>query len=121
GADTENRTVQVSNLAPQLENVTLTQVIPTGGTARLQGMIRDMGLQDTFALGIWWGDGQSEVHNFGAGGSAAFDFIHTYAVPGNYTVTVGVMDDDLGTAVQFPGITVRNTSDLVLTKTANPD
>jgi uncharacterized repeat protein (TIGR01451 family) len=120
GADTENRQIVVSNLAPRLENLTLTQVIPTGGTARLTGTITDQGVQDTFLLGIWWGDGQFEVHNFGPQ-PQAFDFIHTYATPGFYTVTVGVMDDDTGADIKTPSITVRNTADLILTKTANPD
>lgn len=121
GAASAIRPVTVTNLPPELTNVTLTQVIPTGGTARLQGQIKDAGVQDTFALGIWWGDGTAEVHQFGPGGLHNFDYIHTYATPGFYTVTVGVMDDDTGIAVQTPSINVRNTADLILTKTANPD
>jgi len=42
-------------------------------------------------------------------------------VPGNYTVTVGVMDDDGGVTIGEPTVLVKNTADLILTKTVNPD
>jgi len=120
GADTENLTVTVNNLAPTLENVSLTQVVPTGGTARLQGTIKDVGTQDTFVMTVDWGDGNTEIFNHGPGASS-FDYLHTYAVPGSYTVTVTVQDDDGGIITITPPILVRNTADLILTKTANPD
>src|SRR5690606_17929953 len=82
GADTETRNVVVNNLAPNFENVSLTQVIPTGGTARLQGTITDVGTQDTFVLTVNWGDGNIETFNHGPG-TSNFDYLHTYAVPGN--------------------------------------
>lgn len=48
--------VTVNNVAPQLQNLAITSPVSETASATLSGVILDPGTQDTFKIGIDWGD-----------------------------------------------------------------
>jgi hypothetical protein len=78
---------------------------------------------ETFTYTINWGDntplstGNATIESLGSPGVSTrgfFDGTHTYALMGNYTVTMVVADDDGGTSQQQFGVQVGPPSSLVL-------
>ncbi|MEQ9409865.1 MAG: SdrD B-like domain-containing protein [Fuerstiella sp.] len=98
-------TVTVENVAPALENVTVTPSIEENGLATLTGDIIDPGTQDSFTLTVDWGDGSApETFNYPAG-TGSFSETHQYLDdgpgPGNsgvhrYTISTELADKDDG-------------------------
>lgn len=118
GTGSASTTIQVSNLDPV---TSLDSVADETGAEVAEGVrlalintrvglaasFTDVGLLDTHVASVDWGDGtiQDLGPKTGATGSS-----HVYAMPGDYTVTVTVTDDDLGSHSQ--------TRDLVLVDAA---
>ena len=86
----------VDNVAPLLQNLTVTSTLNEGETATLSGEIVDPGTADSFLLTIDWGDGSlAETATFEAG-TTSFSVSHPYPDDGLYSVSVAVQDDDGG-------------------------
>lgn len=91
-----NRQITVNNVAPSNATVSATTVV-AGGSSTISVTFNDPGTLDPHLLLVDFGDGQSQ--NFGvAPGLSSFNFTHLYANPGNFTISVVVNDDDLGSA-----------------------
>ena len=96
GTDTKSTTVAVANVAPTV-NPIVAPLNPqaVGSAISIEASFTDPGLLDTHAGEVDWGDGNmSSAAASGGRVSAA----HTYAVPGVYTVTAQVTDDDKASA-----------------------
>jgi hypothetical protein len=100
------RLLSVDNVAPLLNNVTLTPILLENGVATLAGRILDPGPDDTFRLVVNWGDGGSNTFTYGPNdGPISFNETHRYlddnptGTPSDiYPVTLSLVDDDGGTA-----------------------
>ena len=107
-------TVKVFNVAPQLVEVTATNLFENGETM-LAGRIIDPGTLDTFTLKVDWGDG-SAVETFTyAAGTTTFNETHQYlddnptGTPSDpYKIKLTLMDDDTGEASALTVVTVTN-------------
>ena len=97
GADTT--TVTTVNVAPALEEPSLTPRPVTGAPFELSVAFTDPGTLDTHTATIDWGDGTTDdatVTPSDDGGTVRAE--HTYGSGGDRTITVTVSDDDGGTA-----------------------
>ncbi len=95
--------ITVYNVAPTFVELTnsaaeVGQVLP-GETVTLAAEIFDPGTLDTFDVTIGWGDGTPEDTLSLVAGESTFSFDHDYVDPGFFTITVVVVDDDLGELV----------------------
>ncbi|MCO6046167.1 PKD domain-containing protein [Aeoliella sp. ICT_H6.2] len=117
--------VTVGNVAPVL-TVVEDQSIEEGSLLSIEniGQITDPGYKndalatnETFTYSIDWGDGTATdtgaatIDQLGSPGTptlASFDGQHTYADNGTYTVTVTVVDDDLGETTATFEVSVGN-------------
>lgn len=113
GFGSEITTVTVRNVAPVL-TVAVDQTIDEGATLDLGGgqlgSFTDVGTLDTHTATVDWGDGtgtQSVVVDQGTG-FGSLSASHVYADNGTYTVTVTVIDDDLGSDTRTFEVTVLN-------------
>jgi hypothetical protein len=88
-------TIDVTNVAPQLENVTVPDLVDEGDSFTLSGAIVDPGAADRFHVDIDWGDGSSDGFCY-AVGTTNFSEDHTYESGGVYTIGLTVKDDDQG-------------------------
>ena len=125
GSDSGNTTVTVTNVAPDLLNLAVTP-INENDTAVLSGEISDPGTLDTFSLLVDWGDSMTQTFSYPAG-TVAFTENHQYldddpsGTPSDvYTVTLSVLDDDLGGMSANTAVTVTNVAPLLLTVDVDP-
>ena len=105
GVDTDSAVVSVRNVAPSLTGLAANPTNPGFGVPTvLTGNYTDAGYNGSPAdedlkVFVNWGDGQSGfLATTGAPGS--INESHLYALPGSYTVTVKVTDNDTGETVQ---------------------
>jgi Tol biopolymer transport system component len=105
GVDTGSAVVSVRNLAPSLTGLTVNPSTPGFGVpVVLTGNYTDAGYSgsasdEDLKVFVNWGDGQSGfIATTGAPGS--INETHLFALPGSYTVTVKVTDNDSGETVQ---------------------
>ncbi len=97
---TSTAQVTVGNVAPTPGTLTVPNVaVPLGTPADLTLDFADAGTNDTHTTTISWGDTTSSmgVVNEASGAGIVTD-AHTYVLPGLYTATVTLSDDDNGTA-----------------------
>ena len=113
GTDSGSKSVTVNNVNPTVSNVAVSpSTVPEGGTVTLTGNYTDPGYHGSPAdeqlqVSITWGDGQNTLVTNGAPG--AINETHQYGVPGDYTVTVQVTDNDGGVTVQTLAVVVSTT------------
>lgn len=105
----------ISNVAPELQDLGATDTNENGSTT-LTGTIVDPGTEDTFTVMVDWGDGTTDTYNYAAG-TTEFSETHQYldddptATPiDTPTITVKVMDDDLGSDEKQTTLRVLNVS-----------
>ena len=105
GVGTATETIEVANVAPTLNDLTLSETnINEGDSTTLAGTISDPGTEDTFTIEIDWdGDGTVDETHTGVRAAGAFNYAHTYldddpsATPSDtYDVGINVTDDDGG-------------------------
>jgi len=114
GTGNASTAATVNNAAPTLSDVSAT-TINEGGTTHLTGTIADPGTQDSFTLGVNWGDGSSQTYNLAAG-AISFDVTHAYtdnpgphpSSGGTYAIGVTLTDNDGGTGAGSAAATVNN-------------
>ncbi len=109
-----NTTVNVTNLAPTLSNIAITDV-DENGVATLTGNLADVSTEDSFTLDVDWGDGSSPSTYSYPAGTAVFTETHqfiddnpTNTLSDPYTVNLILTDDDTGTDVDSVVVTVTN-------------
>lgn len=120
-----NVPITVQNVAPMLENVTLSpEVVDEGESVTLSGSIVEPGLLDPLTLVVIWGDNTQNNYNFPAG-TTTFSATHTYlddnpsGTPADiYDLLLIIVDDDDGSNVYNLSVTVNNADPVVF---AGPD
>ncbi|WMW25154.1 PKD domain-containing protein [Methanolobus sediminis] len=110
--DSDTIDITVQNVAPT--GTISGDVIDENGTATINGVISDPGINDTFDVTIEWGDGEHEIVSYPAG-TTVFSKNHQYldddpsgTSSDDYTVTVTVTDDDGGVGTESSVVTVNN-------------
>ncbi|MCU0963072.1 MAG: FG-GAP-like repeat-containing protein, partial [Pirellulaceae bacterium] len=98
--------VSVDNVAPVLNNLTVTSTLNEGETATLSGVIADLGTNDSFTLTVDWGDGSLAETTAFEVGTTTFSLSHPYPDEGLYSVSVALQDDDAGLDQPATGLTV---------------
>jgi Tol biopolymer transport system component len=105
GTDTGSVSVSVNNTAPSLTGLIVNpSTAGLGVPVKLAGNYTDAGYNGSVSdeelkVFVNWGDGQSGFLTT-TGAPGAINETHTYALPGSYTVTVKVSDNDSGETVQ---------------------
>jgi hypothetical protein len=103
GIGTAYTTVTVSNVDPVVQEPYISGqpnaefILPVVHEVDFAAAFADVGTLDTHTA-VWdWGDGTTSIGLVAeSGGSGNVTGSHTYALPGDYTVTVTVTDDDGG-------------------------
>ncbi len=118
-SDTDTATVDVDNVAPTIDSLTITSPVDENGSATLDGTFSDPGVPDTFSLDIDW-DGDAVVDQTVAVSGGSFSVPHQYldddpsgTASDTYTVGVELSDDDGGSAADSTSVTVNNVAPLV--------
>lgn len=100
-----NATVNVTNVAPALADLKVTQSIKEGGQATVTGTFTDPGTPDVHTVTINWGPGEAESVVTLPVGQRTFSLTHTYAddnpsgtTADAYVISATVVDDDGGTS-----------------------
>jgi Tol biopolymer transport system component len=103
GASTYEGTVVVENVAPTVGEITApSDPVAVNTTVNAGASFADPGTLDTHSASWNWGDGASSLGAVTEGGGAGTaGGSHAYTVPGVYTVSVTVADDDGGTVQAF--------------------
>ncbi len=107
--------VSVTNVAADLQNLTVTPSINENDIATLSGDILDSGIQDTFTLLVDWGD-DSAVQTFSyAAGATAFSETHQYLDDNpsgtgsdTYAISATLADDDSDSDTAGASLIVNN-------------
>jgi PKD repeat protein len=106
---TSSTPITVGNGAPTLGAMDVpTTAVALGTAATVDVALTDAGTNDTHTATVSWGDTTSSPAGVTeSGGTGTVSASHTYALPGLYTVTVTVEDDDLGTVSTTAQVTVN--------------
>jgi PKD repeat protein len=93
----QSTTVTIGNVNPAVATPTAgPNPVATGGTVSLTASFTDVGVNDTHAATINWGNGVTTGTVAESPGSGLVSGARIYATPGTYTVTVTVSDKDGG-------------------------
>jgi autotransporter-associated beta strand protein len=103
GVGSASPTANVSNVAPVLGAVLVTNGLFPGDVTHLSGTITDVGTLDTHTVVVDWGDGSAVTNIPLAAGVTAFNPTHNYALGGVYTISVSATDDDAAAATAAGG------------------
>jgi hypothetical protein len=117
--------VTVENVAPLLNNLSITSPLDEGGLAILTAEIIDPGTGDSFSLEINWGDGDIETLELPAG-TTEINATHQYdddnptaSTADTYQVDVTLTDDDLASVSGSTSLQVQNLAPTVTTLSVN--
>ncbi len=129
GLNKYTSSLTVTNQAPNLLSLTAVDVNEAEFTT-LKGQFFDPGIRDSFTLTVDWGDGQTDTYanSFtditGIGG---FTQTHKYTDDNPtatnsdiYSITVNLLDDDLGSVSQLVTIRVTNVNPIISIPIINP-
>lgn len=115
---TDTATINITNVNPDLQNVSVTSV-NENGTVTLTGNIIDPGVPDTFMLVVNWGEGSPQTFFFAAG-TTNFSVTHRYfddnpsnTAQDNYSISLSLSDDDGGTDTATVQTTISNVAPLL--------
>ncbi|HUW56747.1 MAG TPA: PKD domain-containing protein [Planctomycetota bacterium] len=112
GSSIDALTVTVDNVAPTVQILTEPQTLYQYEDMSLSARFTDVGIVDTHAASIAWGDGTitpgvvDPLEGTVTGG-------HHYTASGTFTVTVTVTDDDGGTSSATLTVTVLDTASAI--------
>ncbi len=115
GMGCDSFTAVINNTNPTLSSVAITSNINENEIAALNGNISDLGASDTFTLTVDWGDGISDTFAY-ISGTVTFTETHLYlddSQTDSYTVTLNLMDNDGGVAVEIITAVVQNVTPTV--------
>ena len=119
-------TVEVTNVLPTLADLSATPIVE-GGTTTFSGTIADVGVLDTFTVGIDWDDDGTidETHLNVAAGN--FSYVHQYpddnpssSPVDNMPINVTVTDDDSGSVDGDTTVEVTNVAPTLSHLSATP-
>ncbi len=101
--------VTIGNVAPAFDAVTVPAApLALGSAANVSVDFTDAGTNDTHTVTVAWGDTLSSAGTVTeAGGTGSASAAHTYALPGLYTISITLTDDDGGTIATSAQITVN--------------
>ena len=101
--------VTIANVAPALGALTVPGApVAQGAAVNVSASFTDAGTNDTHTATVDWGDTTSGAATITeSAGSGSLAKAHTYGVPGHFTVTVTLRDDDGGTSVRTASVVVN--------------
>jgi PKD repeat protein len=109
---TQTLTLVVLNVAPTVNMTASATTLLDHDTLTVDASFTDPGVLDTFNARINWGDGSpAATQTYTATAPKTFNASHVYPMPGSYTVTTTVTDNDggVGTATAPLTVNARNT------------
>jgi PKD repeat protein len=112
GTDTVSEGIDVNNVAPTIDSVSLPSSADEGDTVALDASFSDPGSADTHTATVDWGDGTSDSVSVDQS-TDTLSASHTYDDNGSYTVTVTVEDDDGGSDSDSSTVDVANVAPTV--------
>jgi hypothetical protein len=117
--DTDEATVSIQNVPPDLQNVAVTAELNENGVATLTGNIVDPGVPDTFTLVVNWGEGSPVTYTYPAG-TTSFSETHPYlddnptaTAQDTYNISLLLSDDDGGTDSAVVSTLVKNVNPVI--------
>jgi len=125
GVGSISKKITVTNLKPTITGLTATNTVENGYTT-LSGTIVDVGTLDSFTMTVNWGDSLSDVYTFTAG-NRVFNKTHKYlddnptkTASDPYTISITLVDDDLGSNNYSTNLTVANVVPQISSLSATP-
>ena len=110
GSDSESVVTTISNVAPVLSNVVVSNA-DEAGTVTLTGDITDPGIDDTFTLDIDWGNGTESITM--PAGTTSFSVTRSYVDDDAYTINLTLTDDDTGLGTASVITTISNVAPIL--------
>jgi hypothetical protein len=121
GVGVANTIVTVNNVDPTVTATGDGTIAEYGEPIAVGVTATDVGTQDTHTIAIDWGDDHSEDASvIQVAGTATESESHVYEIPGTYTVTIVVTDDDNGSATVELTVTTLANIDIKPGSDVNP-